>query len=130
MILAVVGSTLLEGNAEAKRLIVRAFDKYRPGGFTSGGAKGVDSMAEEYAREYFNIVFGGDPSDRISVYRPTVRRWAGPGGFMERNLQIAQKCDALVRITSSKTKTYGSGWTRDRAREMGKPTEDHVVVQP
>ena len=125
MILAVVGSTMLVGNSEAYDRILDAFRKYNPDGFTSGGAPGIDSMAEEYARKCFRL-----PEDRIFIFKPTVHRWDGPGGFKERNLLIAQQCDALVRIVSSKTKTYGSGWTRDRAAEMGKPTEDFVVVQP
>lgn len=124
MILAVVGSTLLAGNAEAQRLIAEAFDRWQPDGFTSGGAKGVDSIAEYYARSIWHL-----PEDRIFIYEPKVRRWWGEGGFMERNLQIARTCDALVRVVSSQTKTYGSGWTRDRAKEMGKPTESFVVVQ-
>ena len=126
MILAIVGSGLLVDHSEAWRLIREAFRKYDPDGFTSGGAKGIDSMAEEYARLNWRDI----PEDRIFIFKPIVHRWEGPGGFRARNLLIAEKCDALVRIVSSRTKTYGSGWTRDRAKEMGKPTEDFVVEQP
>ena len=126
MILAIVGSTLLEGDQEAARLIVMAFDRWQPDGFTSGGAKGIDSMAEEYARLNWRDI----PEDRIFIFKPIVHRWEGPGGFRARNLLIAEKCDALVRIVSSKTMTYGSGWTRDRVKEMGKPWESFTVEQP
>jgi hypothetical protein len=53
--------------------------------------------------------------------------WDGPGGFKERNLRIAVACDELVRIVAHGTRTYGSGWTRDRAAAMGKPTKEIVL---
>lgn len=121
MILAVVGSTLLAGNAEAERLIVAAFDRWKPDGFTSGDAFGIDRMAEAYARRY------GIPEDRMFIFPARVKRWKGEGGFEERNLKIAQTCDALERIVASTTNTYGSGWTRDRASAMGKPTNSTTV---
>lgn len=122
MILAVVGSTLLAGNPKARIFIAHAFRTFQPDGFTSGGAEGIDSMAERYARETWGL-----PDSRIFIYRPRIHQWAGPDGFRDRNLKIAQTCDALVRIVSDRTTTYGSGWTRDRVRELGKPTADFVV---
>ena len=119
MKLAIVGSTLLDGNPAAMKLIVDTFDKYQPTTFISGGAVGIDTMAEEEAKRR------GIACD---IRLPTVKAWGLPGGFKDRNQEIADRCDVLVRIVSSRTKTYGSGYTRDRAMEQGKHTENHVVA--
>lgn len=118
--LAIVGSTMLEGNAEAQAIIDMVLDKYRPRVVVSGGARGIDTMAEVSAIKR---------GIATSIKRPKVMRWQGPGGFAERDQQIADECTRLVRIISSKTKTYGSGWTRDRARKQGKPTEQYIIKQ-
>lgn len=118
MKLAIVGSTSLDGDAEAARIIDEVLDLYRPTVVVSGGAPGIDTMAVRMAQ-----------ASGISTmeFFPQVRRWAGAGGFRERNLKIAEACDRLVRIVSAESTTYGSGWTRDRAAELGKPTEEFVV---
>lgn len=121
MKLAIVGSTRLDGHPVAMALILAAFDRYRPTVLVSGGAPGIDTMAEQEA------LTRGVATE---IYRPTVPAWAAPGGFRDRNLQIATACDALVRIVASTSRTYGSGWTRDQARAQGKPTEEFVVVVP
>lgn len=115
MRLAIVGSVSLAGNAEAARLIEEALDKYQPTLVVSGGAKGIDSMAVQAAKRR-GIAF--------KEYLPKTQNWAG---FKPRNLLIANNCDALVRIVARASKTYGSGWTRDRAKERGVPTEEHIV---
>jgi hypothetical protein len=76
----------------------------------SGGAIGVDSMAEKWAN-YYNIP--------VKIHLPKNRRWA-PEGFKERNLKIAEDCTHLLCIRDKESKTYGSGWTSDRAKDMGK----------
>lgn len=118
--LAIVGSTLLAGNAEAQEIIEKVLDEFKPSMVVSGGADGIDTMAANEAR------WRGIP---VREFKPTIRRWDGKGGFKERNEEIADLCTHLVRIVSSKTKTYGSGWTRDRAKAQGKPTRDYVVNQ-
>ncbi len=54
-----------------------------------------------------------------------MKRWWD--GFKPRNIQIATACERLVRIVSTTTKTYGSGWTRDYADNLGKPTEEIII---
>lgn len=116
MKLAIVGSVSLAGNSVAATIIETVLDKYAPSVVVSGGAVGVDSMAVEAARKR------GIP---VVEYLPKVQNWAQ--GFKPRNLQIARGCDRLVRIVAEESSTYGSGWTRDRAKEMGKPVEEHIV---
>lgn len=77
-------------------------------------AGGVDIWAREIATE-MGIPFVPFP--------PRFRGWPA---YKERDQQMADWCTALVRIKSARSTTYGSGWTRDRAREQGKPTEEIV----
>lgn len=116
--LAIVGSTSLAGNAEAERIIEDALDRYDPVVVISGGAEGIDQMAADAARRR---------GIEVIEHLPARRSWEG--GFKPRNLLIARDCTHLVRIAASDAKTYGSGWTRDRAADMGRPTENHVVAR-
>lgn len=116
MKLAIVGSVSLEGSPDAVRIIEEVLDRYRPTVVVSGGARGIDTMAADAARRR------GIP---VVEHLPRVNRWAD--GFKPRNLKIARDCDALVRIVAKDATTYGSGWTRDQAARMGKPTEEFVV---
>lgn len=120
MRLAIVGSQLLK-NEGALQIIRELFELYKPTVLVSGGAEGIDSMAEAYAKEV------GVATD---IYRPEVFQWEDRGhrkGFRSRNIQIADNCDVLIRIANKAGKTYGSGWTRDRARSLGKFTEEYVL---
>jgi len=119
MKLAIVGSIALAGNQEALAVIERVLDQYQPDQVISGGAKGIDTMAKEAAARRGILVI---------EYLPRHRRWAGEGGFMERNQIIAETCDRLVRIAAKGVRTYGSGWTRDRTKYLGKPTEEYVIA--
>lgn len=92
----------------------------RPDEVTSGGADGVDTAAEQIAAE-FNI-----PTPHI--FRPTARRWHGPGGFKERNQRIADTCTRALRIVCAQSKTYGSGWMVDEAQRQGKPVRRVVIA--
>jgi predicted Rossmann fold nucleotide-binding protein DprA/Smf involved in DNA uptake len=109
--LAVVGST----NVTYPQLllaskIIRGILIEVPSLIISGGAVGIDSLAEAMAQEY---------DIRFKAYYPKNNRWE-PEGYKERNLLIAGDCTHLLCIRSSQSTTYGSGWTADRAEEMGK----------
>lgn len=121
MRLAIVGSVALGDSEEAKRIVEEVLDKYQPTEVVSGGALGVDTLAAEAATRR------GIPT---CIFLPEVAQWGNRGklrGYMSRNREIAERCERLVRIAWSRSKSYGSGWTRDRAAELGKPTEEFVV---
>lgn len=61
----------------------------------------------------------------VTEHFPKTNRWHD--GFMPRNILIAEDCTSLVRIVAHDSKTYGSGWTRDRAASMGKKTKEFVI---
>lgn len=112
MLLAVVGSTNIRPDqAETARAMIHGvLTYYCPQLVISGGAAGVDTIAE---REAFIL------NIPEQIYRPENNRWE-PHGFKERNLKIAMDCTHLLCIRTSQSTTYGSGWTADRAEEMGK----------
>lgn len=130
MKLAIVGSTSLAGNAEALLIIRRAIEQYAGPGrdqvdefvVVSGGAAGIDTMAEREAERWGvpTIIYPGCQRRHRHDFQDC---------FAPRNLKIAETCDRLIRIAAAWSLTYGSGWTRDRAAEMGKPTEEHVVEE-
>ena len=114
--LAIVGSRELDGYEPAYRLIQTALESCPVRVVISGGAIGVDTIAEELA-----VMLGIS----TEIYLPRARNWAA---YKERNMKIAEACDKLWRVTCRETKTYGSGWTRDYATRLGKPTEETIVL--
>lgn len=111
MLLAVVGSTkTTDKQLELASKIIRGFFLEVPRLIISGGAVGIDTLASSMADEY-------DIPKRIHL--PKNNRWK-PDGFQDRNLLIATDCTHLLCIRTSQSTTYGSGWTADRAEEMGK----------
>ncbi len=120
MKLAIVGSAHLTNDQELQtaRIISDMIYFHEPVMIISGWATGVDRIAR-IAAIVTGIGYIG--------YHPSVQRWSGPGGFEARNREIATTCDRLVRIVIPNATTYGSGWTRDRARDLGKPTEEFVL---
>lgn len=113
MKLAVVGSTKLGESRLARAILEHILEKYRPSVVISGNAKGIDSLAASVARAR---------GIEVVEYLPKVQRWYD--GFKPRNIKIAENCDMLVRVALIGGKTYGSGWTRDYAEKLGKPTEE------
>jgi len=77
----------------------------------SGGAEGVDSIGAEVGRAH---------GVEVLVIVPQVRRWAGPGGFQERNREIVEACTHLLCVRDAGARSYGSGWTADEAVRRGK----------
>ena len=82
----------------------------------SGGAVGIDRMAAAEARRR---------GLEVIEHLPAGTTWRH---YRERNLRIAQDCDELVRIADPRSRTFGSGWTRDRARELARPTTEYAIT--
>lgn len=122
VVLAIVGSTQFKDGQQAldaaADLINDALDRLTPTRVVSGSAAGIDQLAAELARAR-----GID----VTEYPPRTRRWA-PAGYAERNLLIATDCTHLLRITCRASRTYGSGWTADRAEEMGKRVQRFTLL--
>lgn len=115
-IVCIVGSREV-GQGAALREVREILSKYDPEAdvVISGGRGNVDLAAEEVAKEL---------GFKFIPFLPWRDQWMW---YQGRNWSMAAACTVLYRITVPRAETYGSGWTRDRAREMGKPTFEVVV---
>ncbi len=112
MKLAIVGSRdcTIE-QCKTARLIIRAFiQNLVPEEVISGGAEGIDTLAESETNK-FELEF--------LKFLPRNKRWT-PDGYMERNQRIAYHCDMVLCIRTEQSESYGSGWTADYAEKLGK----------
>lgn len=111
MRLAVVGSVKVNEEQEklAHAVIQGVFLYYVPSLVISGGAEGIDTIAEEEAM-LMNL--------QTRIHLPKEDNWHK--GYKPRNLEIAGDCTHLLCIRTQQSTTYGSGWTADRAEELGK----------
>lgn len=120
--LAIVGTRNLEDNEDAWNEVRDAIERWAPvDAVISGGARGVDDMAEHWAK-----LLGIFPL----IYRPQVKSWNDRGklrGYRSRNIMIAKACDALVRIAAKDTTSFGSKWTLNFAKRLGRITEEIII---
>lgn len=116
-VLAIVGSRILAGRSDAEALIEEAFETHQPVWFVSGGAVGIDSMAESEAdRRGF--------ADRKTIHRPIKRTWYY---FKKRDVLIANESQCLVSIEGKDATTHGAGWTAQYAQRTGKRVVRHII---
>lgn len=116
-VLAIVGSRVLAGRPDAEDLIERAFDEHQPGWFVSGGADGIDSMAEAAAdrRGY---------QERKTILLPEQKTWPY---YKKRDVLIAKAAECLVCISGRDSRTHGAAWTADYAEKIGKRVTRYVI---
>ena len=105
----------------AKELITQIFDVLQecdPITIISGECPkgGVDIWAKEEALERNMDYKGYFPEKNSKPY------------YMKRNRQLATDCDALIRIASQASTTYGSGITMKWAAEQKKPFYNIIVA--
>ena len=133
MKIAIVGTTAsLTENQQTnmkKKIISILLKSYPPDTvIISGGAKGVDILAIEIAK---------DMGFQTQQYKPEKEEWKY---YKKRNLQLANDCDELhcFSVSVYKKKCYhhdtpqkhektAGCWTSNNAKKMGKPTRLHVV---
>lgn len=116
MILAVVGSTKFvhpDAKQLAREIILHKFEIFEPELVVSGGAVGIDQLAARCA-----LGMGIECRE----HRPQFPRWE-PDGYKARNILIAEDCTHLVAIRCHRSRTYGSGWTADYAKDLDKRVE-------
>lgn len=95
MILGIVGHAQEKFTPEtetyARRIIEHLINTYRPIKVVSGRSPkgGVDIYAEQIAKSF------GFPTQ---IFAPTRRAWDGPGGYKQRNLQIAHESTLTVCV--------------------------------
>ena len=75
----------------------------------SGGARGIDTLAREYAQAH------GIPCTEI---RPDYARY-GKGAPLRRNLEIIEKADLVIALWDGNSS--GTAHTIRKCREIGKP---------
>jgi len=127
-VLAIIGTRKLGCPGDVVAAIVRiyaAIDRLDPLIIVSGGADGVDTLAEQCAIERGYTEANG----RLVIFRPRVRRFHGPGGFRWRDELISRHCTHLLRIACRRSTTYGSGWTADEAERNGAVVVRHYVCE-
>lgn len=117
--LAIVGTRVLEhpGDVErAAQAIDRIIGRLVPARIVTGGADGVDTIAEVVA------ALTGYSSARgtLIVIRPGAKSWLGSGGYLIRNREIVTQCTHLLRVSCSGSDTGGSIWTANEARKRGR----------
>ncbi len=123
-IIAIVGSVSFmcpTGLAIARRVIVAELTGRVPDLVVSGGADGIDKLAVAIAEEL------GIPALECPAKD---RSWNGANGFRARNMKISNLCTRAMRISCSRSKTYGSGFTVDRAETLYHRSVRRIEIHP
>jgi hypothetical protein len=108
-ILAIVGSRALDGHPEAVRIIREVLEAHNPRHFVSGGAKGIDLMAEQEADRR-------GMQGAKTIHLPEQKGWKW---YKARDQLIANDAECLVRIYAGWATSYGSGWTANQSELRG-----------
>lgn len=109
-VLAIVGSRILDGHPEVKHILAEVFDGHNPRHFVSGGAVGIDKMAEDEADRR-------EMRHSKTIHLPERKSWYY---YKKRDQLIADDSECLVRIYAGWATTWGSGFTAKEAERQGK----------
>lgn len=111
MRVAVIGS---------RGLLVDDLGKYLPTGTTeivSGGAKGVDSCAREYAQRH---------GLKLTEYLPEYSRY-GRSAPLKRNITIIENADLVLAFWDGTS--HGTKYVIDSCKKRDIPVEIHVLAK-
>lgn len=109
MKLAIIGSRSINN------IDIAPYIQEKPTEIISGGARGVDTLASEYARR-FNI--------KLTEFLPDYERY-GKGAPIRRNALIVEACDSLIAFWDGKSK--GTLNSINQAKKLGKKTQVFLV---
>lgn len=96
----------------SRNLTLANLEEYLPHNTTeiiSGGAKGIDTCAEELANRL---------GIRLTVIRPDYRHY-GKGAPLKRNDEIIAKADIILAVWDGKSR--GTKYVIDKCKELDKP---------
>jgi len=113
--IAVVGSREIADYEKVKQFINEVLQRRKIDRenvlIVSGGARGVDSLTQQYAKEY------GLP---ILIFYPKWNRYGKKAGLL-RNSKIIETADLVIAVVSPKSR--GTWDTINKARKKGIPVE-------
>jgi hypothetical protein len=112
--LAVIGSR----SVTSKEIIHTILDGYTFNQIVSGGAKGVDSIAEEYGHLKGLL----EPI----IFKPDYAKYGSPAAQFIRNGEIVAAADMVISIWDGKS--TGTQDSMKKARKLGKPMDIWVVT--
>lgn len=97
------------GSRNCPPIDIEAQLKYIPDTIVSGGARGADSYARDFAQKHnLNLI----------EFLPEYDKY-GKGAPLIRNKLIVEACDCLMAFWDGKSR--GTKFTLDYARQLGKP---------
>lgn len=89
---------------------IEAYLKYIPDTIVSGGAKGADTYAKEFAKKHnLNLI----------EFLPEYDKYPPKQAPLIRNKKIVEECDCLLAFWDGTSR--GTKYTIDYAKELGKP---------
>lgn len=97
------------GSRTCPEVDIESYLKYIPDTIVSGGAKGADSYAREFARK---------KGLKLIEFFPDYEKY-GKGAPLERNKPIVDECDCVLAFWDGQS--HGTKFTLDYAKEKNKP---------
>lgn len=129
MKIAVVGSRTFTDEIFIKKILNDQFSHHRGDTLVSGGAKGVDSIAEKIIDNWKNLhvkTYGGKEEDfkiNKKIFLPDWNKYGKRAGFL-RNQLIIDEADKVIAFWDGKSK--GTKHSIDLAIKANKPLDIYV----
>ena len=104
----------------SRGLTVKNLEKYLPPETTeiiSGGAKGIDTCAKEYAISH---------KMKLTEFLPEYEKY-GKNAPLKRNISIIENADIVLAFWDGKS--HGTKFVIDKCRETGKKIKIEIITQ-